>query len=230
MPVLIDGLALFFIFWQMPTAVSRFTEISGTNAALLTAVFILMCAGVYIVRKLEARETGGKLTIPTFLLDRRLHMVSAVAFALIFVTMLASQLGYFNAIFDADTLTLGEGEASALFVFAPGAWLAMAFLYVIFLVMKVTPTLGVANGRYPWLASFALLAINLMLFTMTTQFAVWVQTLGLTGDWFLGILVFALLSLLFGPPRWLYLSKQPDIGGDLTSLVLWIFCAWMVVR
>ncbi|NHZ72202.1 MAG: hypothetical protein GWP17_03845 [Aquificales bacterium] len=229
-PVIVDVIAVLLLLWLLPTAVSRFSEVSGSNAAVLTAVFILMCAGVYIVRKLEARETRGKLTIPTFLLDRRLHIVSAVAFALLFVTMLAAQFGYFDAIFSADTLTLGEGEASALFVFAPGAWLALAFMYVIVLVLKVTPTIGVDNGRYPWLTFFALIFINLMLITMTAQFAVWTQLLDLAGDWFLGLIVFGLLALLFGPPRWLYLCKQPDLGGDLTSLALWVLCAWMVIR
>ena len=229
MPVIVDVLAALLLLWQLPTAVSRFTIASGTNAAILVGTFILMCAGVYIVRKLEPRETGGKLTIPLFLLDRRLHIASAVAFALLFVTVLAGQFGYFDAIFAADTLTLGEGEASALFVYAPGAWLAISFMYVIVLVLKVTPTIRVANGRYPWLASFALLFINLMLVIMAAQFAVWVPLLNLSGDFFAGLIVFAFVSLLFGPPRWLYLSKQPDIGGDLSSLALWIFCAWMIV-
>jgi len=107
--------------------------------------------------------------------------------------------------------------------------LAMAFFYVIVLVLKVTPTIEVENGRYPWLASLALLFINLMLFVMTVQFAALVQMQNLTGDWFLGLIVWGLLALLFGPPRWLYLSKQPDIGGDLTSLALWVLCAWLVV-
>ena len=229
MPVIVDGLAALLLLWQLPTAVSRFYVASGSNAAMLTAVFILMCVGVFIVRKLEARETGGKLTIPIVLLDRKLHIVSGVAFALIFVTMLAAQFGYFDAILSVDTMTLGEGEASALFVYAPGAWLAMAFFYVIVLVLKVTPTVDVENGRYPWLASFALLFINLMLFVMTVQFTALVQMQNLTGDWFLGLIVWGLLALLYGPPRWLYLSKQPDIGGDLTSLALWVLCAWLVV-
>ena len=228
-PVIIDVAAALLLLWQLPTAVSQFSDVSGTNAAILTGTFLLMCAGVYIVRKLEPRTSGGKLTIPPFLMDRRLHILSAVAFALIFVTMLASQFGYFDAIFAADTLTLGEGEASALFVFAPGAWLAMAFIYVIVLVLKVTPAIGVENGRYPWLATFALLFINLMLFVMAAQIAVWVKLQGLSGDLFFGFIVFALLALLFGPPRWIYLSKQPDLGGDLTSLALWILCAWRVM-
>jgi hypothetical protein len=228
-PVIIDGAAALLLLWQLPTAVSQFSDASGTNAAILTGVFLLMCAGVYIVRKLEPRTSAGKLTIPPFLMDRRLHIASAVAFALIFVTMLASQFGYFDAIFSADTLTLGEGEASALFVFAPGAWLAMAFIYVIVLVLKVTPTIGVENGRYPWLVTIALLFINVMLFIMAAQFTVWVKLLGLSGDLFFGFILFALLALLFGPPRWIYLSKQPDLGGDLTSLALWILCTWLVV-
>ncbi len=229
-PVVVDVLLAILLIWQLPNIVSQFTEFSGTNAAILTAVFILMCAGVILVRKLEARESGGKLTIPMILLDRRLHLISAIAFALLFVTLLALQFGYFNAIFEADTLTLGEGEASALFVFAPGAWLAMAFLYVIFLVLKVTPTISVDNGRYFWVAVFALLMINLMQFTMTAQLAAWVQIQSLSGDWLLGLIIFAGLALLFGPPRWIYLSKQPDLGGDLASLAVWVLSAWLIIR
>ena len=229
-PVIADALLAILLIWQLPTMVLRFQEPSGINAAILTAVFILMCAGVIIVRKLEARESGGKLTIPIILLDRRLHLFSAIAFAVLFVTLLALQFGYFEAIFAADTLTLGEGEASALFVFAPGAWLAMAFLYVIFLVLKVTPTIFMDNGRYFWLATFALLAVNLMQFTMTAQLTSWVQMQNLSGDWLLGLIMFVGLALLFGPPRWIYLSKQPDLGGDLTSFAVWILSAWLIIR
>lgn len=228
-PVIADVLVVLLVIWQLPTAVSRFSEASGANAALLTGIFILMCVGVYIIRKLEPREAGGKLTIPTLFLDKRLHIVSAVAFALLFVTMLAAQFGYFDAIFSADTLTLGEGEASALFVFAPGAWLALAFIYVIVLVLKVTPRIEVESGRYFWLAALALVFINLMLFMMTAQFAAWVQLQSLTGDIFVGLIAFGVLALLFGPPRWIYLSKQPDVGGDLTSLALLVFCAWKII-
>lgn len=229
MPVIVDVAAAVLLWLLLPTAVTQFSHISGANAAALTGAFILMCAGVYTVRKLKPRAAGGKLTVPTLFLDRRLHIVSAVAFALIFVTMLASQFGYFDAIFAADTLTLGEGEASALFVYAPGAWLAIAFIYVIVLVLKVTPTIDTENGRYPWLASLALLFINLMLVIMAAQFAIWVKQLGLSGDFFFGIILFAVLALLFGPPRWIYLAKQPDLGGDLSSLALWLLCAWLVI-
>lgn len=228
-PVIADVLVALLILWQLPTAVSRFNQVSGANAAILTGTFILMCVGVYIIRKLEPREAGGKLTIPTLFLDKRLHIVSAVAFALLFVTMLAAQFGYFDAIFSADTLTLGEGEASALFVFAPGAWLALAFIYVIVLVLKVTPRIEVESGRYFWLVTLALFFINLMLFIMTAQLAAWGQVLNLTSDFFVGLINLGLLALLFGPPRWIYLSKQPDIGGDLTSLALLALCAWMII-
>ncbi|PID86304.1 MAG: hypothetical protein CSB13_03935 [Chloroflexi bacterium] len=228
-PVVADSLLICLLFWQLPYVGLRFWDSSGTQAAVLTAVFVIMCAGVILVRKLEARENGSNLTIPALLLDGRLHLISAIAFALLFVTLLAWQFGYFDAIFEANTLTLGEGEASALFVFAPGAWLAMAFLYVIFLVLKVTPTISMENGRYFWLASFALLAINLMQFTMTAQLMAWVQGQSLSGAWLWG-LMFAGFALLFGPPRWIYLSKQPDWGGGLTSLVVWMLSAWLIIR
>lgn len=229
-PVVIDLVTFLLLLGLMPSAISRFSQASGTNAAVLTAAFILMCAGVYIVRKLMPRPGGGRLTVPTLFLDKRLHIASAIAFALLFVTMLAYQFGYFSAIFAADTLTLGEGEASALFVFAPGAWLALAFLYVIFLVLGVTPSIAVTDGRYSWLALLALIFINMMLAVMAVQWAAWVALQNFTGDILTGVVAFTLLALLFGPPRWLYLAKQPDMGGDLSSLALWAACAWLVIR
>jgi hypothetical protein len=141
--------------------------------------------------------------------------------------ILAFQFGYLNTFFAPEPVA--TREVSVLFVVGSIVWLAVPFVYVFVLLRKVTPTIEIGNGRYPWLASFALLFINLMLLLTTAQFAAWIHLQDLAGDWLLGLIVFAVLALSFGPPRWIYLSKQPDIGGDLSSLALWILCAWMIM-
>ena len=226
-PVVIDGLAGLLVVLLLDTAVSQFSEFSATNAVILIVAFILMCVGVVIVRKLEARNAGGKLTVPLFLLDRRLQILSAVAFVFILVMMLAFQLGYLTTVFNIEAV--GESETSAMFKTMSLLLLAIPFAYSPVLLRKMMPTIDVGNGRYPWLASFALLFINLMLLLTTAQFAAWIHLQDAVGDWLLGLIVFALLALIFGSPRWIYLSKQPDIGGDLSSLALWILCAWLIM-
>jgi len=223
MPVFVDGLVALAVVLLLETVVSQFSQISVINAVILLAAFILMCVGVFVVRKLAVRDAGGKLTIPLILLDRRLHIASAILFTLSLVLMLAVQLGYLNNFFKVERLE--QGETAPLFMVA----LLIPFVYIVVLLRKSTPTIEMENGRYPWLATFALLFINLMILVTTFQFATWIQLQGLTGDWFLGVIIFAFLALFFGPPRWIYLSKQPDIGGDLSSLALWAACAWLIM-
>ena len=233
LPVIVDVLAALFVWLLLDTAVSQLTQFSTANAAIVVVAFLLMCAGVLLVRKLEARDAGGKLTVPLLFLNRKLHILSAVVFALLVTFMVTMQLGYFDAMLPsletAVPLQLQEPK-SAFYWVTPLIILALSFVYLIVLVRKMVPTIDVGNGRYPWLAALALLLINLMLLLTTAQIATWIQLQSLQGDMFLGLIVFGLLALSFGPPRWIYLSKQPDIGGDLSSLALWVFCAWMILR
>ena len=233
MPVIVDVLAALFVWLLLDTAVSQFSQFSAANAVIVIVAFLLMCAGALIVRKLEARDAGGKLTVPLLFLNRNLHILSAVVFALLVTLMVEVQLGYFDVFFPflgtAVPLQIEE-QTSNLFWLPPLIFLTLLFVYHVGLVRKMVPTIEMGNGRYPWLASLALLLINLMLFVTTAQFATWIQLQSLQGDMFLGLIVFGLLALSFGPSRWIYLSKQPDIGGDLSSLALWIFCTWMIMK
>ncbi|MCZ7668449.1 MAG: hypothetical protein M5U34_15280 [Chloroflexi bacterium] len=189
-----------------------------------------MCAGVYIVRKLMPRPGGGRLTVPTLFLDKKAPYCFRHRLCLAVCDHAGVPIWLFQRHFRCRYVDAGEGEASALFVFAPGAGLALAFLYVIFLVLGVTPSIAVTDGRYPWLALLALIFINMMLAVMAVQWAAWVALQNFTGDILTGVVAFTLLALLFGPPRWLYLAKQPDMGGDPSSLALWAACAWLVIR
>lgn len=232
MPVLVDVLAALLVWLLLDTAVSQLSQFSAANAAIVIIAFLLMCAGVLLVRKLAARDAGGKLTVPLLFLHRNLHILSAVVFALLVTFMVTMQLGYFDAMlpsFETAVPLQIEEQTSPLYWLMPLILIALSFVYVVVLVRKMVPTIAVGNGRYPLLASLALLIINLMLWVTTAQLATWIRLQSLQGDMLLGLIVFGVLALSFGPPRWIYLSKQPDIGGDLSSLAFWVFCAWMII-
>ena len=233
MPVLVDVLAALVVWFVLDTAVSQFGQFSAANAAVVLMAFLLMCAGMLIVRKLEARDAGGKLTVPLLFLNRNLHILSAVVFALLVTFMVMMQLGYFDAMLPSLGTAVPlqiEEQTSPLYWLIPLIVLALSLVYLIVLVRKMVLTIERDNGRYPWLASLALLLVNFMLLLTTAQLATWIYRQSLQEDMLLGLIVFGVLAFSFGLPRWIYLSKQPDIGGDLSSLALWVFCAWMIIR
>lgn len=226
-PVIADGLALALVWAVAPTAVARLQTPSGLNVIYLIAAYVLMCAGVFLLRKLEPGPDVGPWTETNLLLARSTRIVFGVLFGLAMMTVMAFQFGYFDAIFVVDTLALGEGESATLFAFAPGAWLGMSLLYTAFLALRVTPTVARGNGRYLWQALAGLLGINVMFLFLAAQImavlALWGGT-AVAGPFLLVLFTFL---LLFGPPRLVYLSRQRDLAG-ISFLVLVVATAWLV--
>lgn len=218
-PLLVDGLALVVLWVWGGTAVSTLQTPSGFNAIYLIGAYILMCAGVYLIRKLEPGPGVGAWAEQSPLLARPTRIVLGVVFGLAMMTVLAFQLGYFNSIFIVDTLALGEGESATLFAFAPGAWLGMSLLYTAFLALKVTPTVVWGNGRYPWQALFGLLGVNAMFVFLAIQLKAILALITNPGVIGPVLLTFLAFLLLFAPPRLVYLAKQRGVGG-LTFLGL----------
>ena len=57
-PLLVDGLALAVLWLWGDTAVSTLQTPSGFNAIYLIGAYILMCGGVFLIRKLEPGPGG----------------------------------------------------------------------------------------------------------------------------------------------------------------------------
>jgi len=228
LPLAADGLALAVLWVVGPTAVSVLGVPSGWHVIYLIGAYILMCAGVYFLRKLEPAPDVGRWPETNPLLTRTARLVFGVIFGLAMMTVMAYQFGYFQSIFVVDTLALGEGESATFFAFAPGAWLGMSLLYTAFLALRVTPTVAWGDGRYPWQALVGLLCINAMFVFLAAQIqavlGLWGGT-AVIGPFFL---VAGAFLLLFGPPRLVYLAKQRGWGG-VSFLALVLAAGWLVV-
>jgi hypothetical protein len=157
--------------------------------------------------------------------------VLAGLFGLALTTLLAWQLGFFQSFPSADPMVLGEGEAAAYFVFAPGAWIGVSMLYILFLAFPVNETVAATNGRFLPFALVGLLGTGLMLAVVVAQ----VRPILPAGNAALWVVIALLLALLFIPPRLLYASRFFPVSGRATViamvslLVLLAAGAWLAV-
>lgn len=207
-------LALLFVF---PGVAERFKDPSGSNALLLSLGFLLFCFAVYWLRRLKPAAGGEEDWA-----SRRWRAGLAIFFALTMSLAIAWQLGFFESGLEVDTRDLGEGGSAVYFVFAPGAWLGFAMIYVLVLAFSVTPRIETSNRWRSLGAGLSLLAVNGMLLLLVAQASAlfagqtlfWLPLLFI---WFVG---------LFAPPRLLYAARMADQDSPTR---FWLLGALVIV-
>lgn len=211
--VLADVTAMLALFLVFPSLSARLATPSGTNALLLSAGFALFCAGVYWLRRLTpASGAGGEWG------TRGVRAALAVFFALTMSLALAWQLGFFQSGLQVDTRDLGEGGSAVYFVYAPGAWLGFALLYVLALAFEVRSRAKLSGGRRLVVAALGLLAANGMLLLLSAQAR---AVMGSGGVWLLP--VYLGLLLLFLPPRLEHLARELPFPSPTAYASLGLF-------
>ncbi len=201
----------------LPTAVSFLTQHQSETATLLVVGFIFYCLAVYWLKRLEPADTPEK--IPAWLdwlLQPRMLRLLGAGFALFFTTLVALQLGYFDAIFQVDVRELGSGESASLLAYAPGAWLAGFLIYLLILGSTAPPTILHTNGRYLLWQTLGLVGVNGMVLLVTAVLA----TYNLSWVWALPLLL--IFAFMFIPPRLVYWQKRPSALSLLTFVTFLI--------
>lgn len=224
--LLVDAATLLVILLILPTFRPMMAEPSGMNTLYLTLVYIPFLIGIFMLRKLQPTPpaTGAWLS-PV------VRGVLAGLFGLMLTTLLAWQLGFFESLPSADPRVLGEGEAAAYFVFAPGAWIGVSMLYILFLAFPVNETVEPTAGRYTAFSILGLITTGLMLVMMIAQDQALLAFNGSIGWMLVG---FGLLLALFIPPRLLYASRVfalPSRPATITLMSLAIVLvagAWLM--
>jgi hypothetical protein len=217
----VDGVAVVAAAWLFTPLVQRLSTPAGTNALLVSTVFILFCFAVYAVRKLHP-AAGESSSEADGLLSSRVRGVLAFFCGLVMTAVIAHQLGYFASIQVTGIGDINEGGVAAFYSFAPGAWLGFAMLYILVLAFPVRPTISFPSTKYTAAALFALLGQQLMLLVMAAEMAAVFTTL----PWVVGaFLLVGLLLLLFLPPRLLLatrmsLARSPLLMSSLLTLLL----------
>jgi hypothetical protein len=198
---LVDAATFAATHLVLPWLVPIMEQQGGTSTLILVGAFLLFVVGVFIFRRLEATPSG---TVDW--LTRPWRIGLAVVFSLIMGLSLAWQLGFFASGPLVDTTQMGEGGAASYFVFGPGAWLALSLLYVPVFALRVNPAIGFASAvRYGVWALVGLAATAVLLVVIVTQArAILLQT---GAQWWWTIIALALLIVMFGPARLLYVSR-----------------------
>lgn len=205
--MLVDVATLITLRLVLPGLATRFSSLSGWNALIVSGVFLLFAAGVFLFRRLKATSSGS-----TEWLSRGARTALALSFALVISLALAWQLGFFASSSQVDTTQMGEGGAASYFVFGPGAWLAFSLIYVLVLAFNVDPVIEPDRPGYLIAGLIGLLASAAMLIVFAAQAQV-IQ-MQLEGLWW-PVLTFLILALLFLPPRLLYLSRTTGVRSPL---------------
>jgi hypothetical protein len=220
-PIVADGLAIILSFFLLPALANQLTTPSGSNALIILVGYILFCIGVLLLRKLAAKPDSSDRPVR---FTRQGYIVLAVLFGIGMMLFISQQLGYLDLLF-TDPYSLGEGQAAAFFVFAPSAWLGVSLFYIPVLAFTVTTTVALNTGRYTIQSLFGLLAVNEMLLLAAAQLK------ALAGESSLGwfVLSLVLLTIWFGPPRWLYAEKRPNFLSLLTFALLIGWCSWQII-
>ena len=211
--LLADAIGLVAMFVLFPPLAARMGAPGGVNALLLSAGFVVFCAGVFWLRRLRPIDgRDGEWA------QRNWRVALAVVFAAVMSLAIAWQLGFFRSGLQVDTRDLGEGGSASYFVFGPGAWLGFSALYVLVLGFTVRPSIAPDSGRWTAAAALSLLAANLMLLLLSAQ------AQPLVGEAALWLpLLFAGLLLLFLPPRLVYIARGPGFPSPAGYVTLGLF-------
>lgn len=199
----------------LPALTARFQTLSAVNAALIGGAFVLFCIAVYLLKKLtplpdQARPHGWPLS-PT---AQRLF---GVLFGVAMTLFLAHQLGYLALILEVDDRVLGAGESSAFFVFAPGAWLGLALIYVLVLSSTAAPRFDRTTTRFHWMAFIGLLGVNGMAILVAAELNSAFAAIHPLSQ---AVVILLLLYLLFLPPRLVYQARQRHPVGLISFSLL----------
>lgn len=228
LPVVADGLLAVVMLLTLPVLTARLEAPAGWNALLLVALYVLFCIGVYLLRKLEPQVEVGRWQPPDWLMRPQIRGVLAALFALLMMTTVSYQLGFFDAVLEVGVGDLQEGSSASLFVFGPGAWLGFSMLYILILAFPVQASVRPSSSRYTVLALLGLLLGNGMLLMAVAQARAMVLALGWDGSLFTMLLAFAALVVSFAPPRLVYQSRQPYLSGLVSLTLILLAGAWVV--
>lgn len=201
----------------LPWLVPIMQEPGGVGALILVLSFLLFVGGVFVFRRLEATPNG-----TSDWLTRQWRLVLAVIFALLTGLALTWQLGFFASGPLVDTTQMGEGGSASYFVFGPGAWLALGLLYVPVFALRVNPAIDHTSAiRYGAWSLFGLVATAVMLVVFVAQArAILLQT---GAAWWWALLALAVLIVMFGPARLLFVSRVLGLKSPMAYGVIVVF-------
>lgn len=221
-----DLLGFALVLLLMPQISRQFQNLSFFNSVLMGIFFVLFCLSVFGLKKLRQTSTVSAEFSSRFLQKRTLSVL-AVFFALSISTATAYVVGFLDSVVAINRGLLDEPAVTIYLLLTPASWFGLALIYMLVLTNESEASVEPTAVRYGLVSLLGLIGVNFMglVFAAVWQ-AVWTRFSSVQSATVPMVLVlFVLFLLLLGPPRLIYLSRNPQLASVLTFLPFVLYLA-----
>ncbi len=202
----------------MPRLTERPQERAVSNATLITAVYLLFCLAVFLIRKLP----GGAVSV------HPLVVIGGVFFAFLVAFMADDASGGFVDLeVDLDSLSGSIGVFIGV-----TAFFVLIFLYPAILWMEIEPWTAFQGVPAALVRFLSLTAINVMIILSVAHWQVYFgdvepyENLTWRAKLIIFLVTYAFFLLFYAPPRLIYLTKNPSLIAVGTFLLQTGYYVW----
>lgn len=221
--LLADAAAVLLFTLLTPSLVARFHQASPLQPLSILASYLVFCASVWGLRRLES---GGPGCLGTTLMAGL-----AVFFGVFVVVMIVESSGFFARLDDLPT-DLGALQAAKLMLIV-AVGLALAFLYFATLTIEVPVAVPKATLAHAVWTGVTALGINWMCVVTAAHWEAFAADsepatgLALGGKILVFAVVYVFFLLFYAPPRLLVVARAP---GLLTVAAFFAQTGYLVWR
>jgi len=228
-PIIVDIGAILFYILTIPLLVERFTDKSILNTIIIGGVYLLFCACVFLLKRLD-RDSESKSWRSGSTLA-----VLGVFFGVMVAYLVIESAGFFEWLDKTENPIQENPIASVLILFGVLLWLVIVFLYAVILAIDVEPTIPEGTLRHTLGEYAGLAGVNLMIIVaMASWQAMFVDTepyqdIGLGAKVIIFIVTYAFFLLFFAPPRLVYIAMKPRPASYVSFIIQTIYYVWQLL-
>ena len=226
LPIVVDLLFVIANIVLIPVLSRQFQDRSLLNPILIGFVYLLFCASVYGLRKLDAESGESSWQWGSTL------AFLAVFFGIMVTYLMAETAGVFEEDSVLDAINSENSLHMILVTVSVLIWLATIFLYTIILIVNIKSTVGAEEKNYQLIAFLTLAGINLMIaVTLAGWESIFADTepyesIGFGAKFLIFLATYIFFLLFFAPPRLVYVVKNPRFTSYVSFLLVTAYYVW----
>lgn len=225
-PVVADGGAIAGYFLAVDILARRFERTDAANAVILGGSYLLLCASVYVIRRLGARQASPSQDWTYFL------VVLATAFGVYVVAMAAETSGLIDALEGMDS-SLESGRDNLLLTVGVFGSFGLVMLYPLMLIVPARPMLRPGTIGHSLTETAALGGANIMVIVSVAHWEALFadvepyESINVATKVLIFLPTYAFFLLFYGSPRLLFLLRDRSRLAVATFVVESGTLAWV---
>ncbi|MGB3714008.1 MAG: hypothetical protein WA996_06225 [Candidatus Promineifilaceae bacterium] len=228
-PIIVDIGAILFFIVTIPVLVDRFADKSIVNAFIIGVVYLLFCASVFLLKRLE-REEGSEAWRSGSTLA-----VLGIFFGIMVGYLVIESTGFFEWLDTTEDPYLSSPTQSVLVLFGVMLWLVVVFLYAVVLAIDIKPTIPEGTRQHTLSEYVGLAGVNLMIIVaMASWGAMFIeaepyQDIGFGAKIIIFVAAYAFFLLFFAPPRLVYIAMKPRPASYVSFIIQTVYYVWALL-